>query len=67
MTESHPRSARDVVEELSRRQRAADDTVLDGGRRPSEVADGFQRVYNIGRSVPSGFFNEQDSPCSLSF
>jgi hypothetical protein len=56
-----------VVEELSRRQRAADDTVLDGGRRPSEVADGFQRVYNIGRSVPSGFFNEQDSPCSLSF
>jgi hypothetical protein len=29
MTGSHPRSARDVVEELFRRQRAADDTVLD--------------------------------------
>jgi predicted ester cyclase len=28
MTESHPRSARDVVEELFRRQRAGDDTVL---------------------------------------
>ena len=29
MTGSHPRRARDVVEELFRRQRAADDTVLD--------------------------------------
>jgi hypothetical protein len=29
MTGSHPRSARDVVEELFRRQRAADDAVLD--------------------------------------
>ena len=29
MTGSQPRSARDVVEELFRRQRAADDTVLD--------------------------------------
>jgi predicted ester cyclase len=29
MTRPHPRSARDVVEELIRRQRAADDTVLD--------------------------------------
>ena len=29
MTGSHPRSARDVVEELFRRQRAGDDTVLD--------------------------------------
>ena len=29
MTGSNPRSARDVVEELYRRQRAADDTVLD--------------------------------------
>jgi predicted ester cyclase len=29
MTESHPRRARDVVEELFRRQRAGDDTVLD--------------------------------------
>jgi predicted ester cyclase len=29
MTGSHQRSARDVVEELFRRQRAADDTVLD--------------------------------------
>ena len=29
MTGSRPRSARDVVEELFRRQRAADDTVLD--------------------------------------
>jgi predicted ester cyclase len=29
MTGSHPRSARDVVEELYRRQRAADDTVWD--------------------------------------
>ena len=29
MTESSPRSARDVVEELLRRQRAAGDTVLD--------------------------------------
>jgi hypothetical protein len=37
------------------------------GRRLSEVADEFERVYNIGRSVPSGFFKEQDSTCSLSF
>ena len=29
MTGSHQRSARDVVEELFRRQRAADDSVLD--------------------------------------
>ena len=29
MTGSHPRGARDVVEELFRRQRAGDDTVLD--------------------------------------
>jgi len=29
MTGSHPHSARDVVEELFRRQRAGDDTVLD--------------------------------------
>ena len=29
MTGPHPRSARDVVEELFRRQQAADDTVLD--------------------------------------
>src|SRR4051794_38147297 len=29
MTGSHPRSARDVIEELFGRQRAADDTVLD--------------------------------------
>ena len=29
MTGSHPRSAREVVEELFRRQQAADDTVLD--------------------------------------
>jgi lactoylglutathione lyase len=29
MTGSHPRSARNVVEELFRRQRGADETVLD--------------------------------------
>ena len=39
---------------------------LDGGRDVLGVADGFKRVYNIGWSVQSGFFNEQDSPCNLS-
>ena len=37
MTGSHPRRARDVVEELFRRQRAADDTVLDDLVAPDMV------------------------------
>ena len=37
MTTSHPRSARDVVEELFRRQRAGDDTVLDDLVAPDMV------------------------------
>ena len=37
MTETHPRSAVDVVEELFRRQRAADDAVLDDLVSPDMV------------------------------
>jgi lactoylglutathione lyase len=37
MNGSHPRSARDVVEELFRRQRAADGTVLDDLVAPDMV------------------------------
>src|SRR5918997_1567956 len=42
MTGSHPRSARDVVEELFRRQRAGDDTVLD-----DLVAEGDLAVQHV--------------------
>jgi predicted ester cyclase len=37
MTGSHPRSAKDVVEELFRRQKAGDDTVLDDLVAPEMV------------------------------
>jgi hypothetical protein len=56
MTSGHPRSAKDVVEELFRRQKAGDDTVLDDLVAPEMVdhAAGPRAAMVCGRScVPS--------------
>ncbi len=63
MTESHPRSARDVVEEPFRRQRAADDTVLDDlvatdmvnhAAGPQAFAPHYTRPRAVRKLVPEG-------------